>query len=199
VAEVGILVGILVDMGLVQVDQPTSVALSVVQQALKLLDEGLPPLRIGPAQEARPRSVLAFLQDSLRRCRAARIVSRQRERPKRSRTWATKRRRVQRGAGSAPATGGRAAVRCALRTTSPRSASIVAQRGTAAGAAESERVGTLGVVGGPPGHHGVCPPAGAHGHLRGAAVLGDVEQGERPFAGAGMGALRARWRKSSGV
>jgi hypothetical protein len=34
--------------------------------------------------------------------------------------------------------------------------------------------------------HRVGPPARAHGHLGGAAVLGDVEQGEGPLAGAGM-------------
>ena len=31
------------------------------------------------------------------------------------------------------------------------------------------------------------PPARAPGHLRGAAVLGDVEEGEGPLTGAGMG------------
>ena len=70
------------------------------------------------------------------------------------------------------------------------------KKGTAAaGAAERERVGTLGVVGVHPAQHGVGPPARVPGHLRGAAVLGDVEQGEGPLAGA----LRARCRKSSGV
>jgi len=32
----------------------------------------------------------------------------------------------------------------------------------------------------------VRPPARAPGHLRGAAVLGDVEQSQRPLAGAGV-------------
>jgi hypothetical protein len=31
------------------------------------------------------------------------------------------------------------------------------------------------------------PPARAPGHLRGAAVLGDVKQSQCPLAGAGMG------------
>src|SRR4051795_1493020 len=69
---------------------------------------------------ARPSNFLAFFQDSLRRCRAARIVSRQHTRPKRSRTQPTRRRNVQRGAGSAPARGGVAAVRWAVRIVSPR-------------------------------------------------------------------------------
>ena len=49
---------------------------------------------------ARPSSFLAFFHDSLRRCRTARIVSRQHLSPKRSRTQWTRRRKVQRGAGS---------------------------------------------------------------------------------------------------
>src|SRR5918912_768545 len=61
------------------------------------------------------------------------------------------------------------------------------KKGTApAGAAESECVGTLGIVGVHPARHGVGTPARAQGHLRGAAVLGDVEQGKRPLARAGM-------------
>ena len=61
------------------------------------------------------------------------------------------------------------------------------KKGTAApGATESERVGTLGVVGVHPAYHSVGPPARAHGHLRGAAMLSDVKQGERTFARAGM-------------
>jgi hypothetical protein len=63
----------------------------------------------------------------------------------------------------------------------------VGKKGTAAaGAAERERVRTLGIVGVHPAHHRVGPPARAPGHLGGAAVLSDVEEGERPLAGAGM-------------
>src|SRR4051795_3026633 len=51
---------------------------------------------------ARPSSFLAFVHDSLRRGRTTRIVSRQHSRPKRSRPQPTRRRNVQRGAGSAP-------------------------------------------------------------------------------------------------
>ena len=61
------------------------------------------------------------------------------------------------------------------------------KKGTAAArAAERERVGAALVIGVHPLHHRVSPPARAHGHLGGAAVLGDVKEGERPLAGAGM-------------
>ena len=61
------------------------------------------------------------------------------------------------------------------------------KKGTAAArAAERERVGAALVIGVHPIHHRVSPPARAHGHLGGAAVLGDVKEGERPLAGAGM-------------
>jgi hypothetical protein len=63
----------------------------------------------------------------------------------------------------------------------------VGKKGRAsAGAAERERVRTLGVIGVHPIHHGVSPPACAPGDLRGTAVLGDVEQSERPLSGAGV-------------
>jgi len=63
----------------------------------------------------------------------------------------------------------------------------VGKTGTAAaGAAERERVRTLGIVGVHPAQHSVSPAARAHGYLRGAAVLGDVEQSARALAGAGM-------------
>jgi hypothetical protein len=63
----------------------------------------------------------------------------------------------------------------------------VGKKGTAAaGAAERERVRTLGVVGMHPIHDRVSPPARAHRHLGGAAVLGDVEQSQRPLTGAGV-------------
>src|SRR3954468_4326427 len=74
-------------------------------------------------------STTACFHDSLRRCRAARIVSRQHLRPKRSRTQPTRRRKVQRGAGSAPSTGGAAALRWAEQTASRSAAAIFAQRG----------------------------------------------------------------------
>jgi len=50
-----------------------------------------------------------------------------------------------------------------------------------------------------PAHHGLGTPAGAQGDLRGADLLSDVEQGERPLAGAGMGgaerqATQVCWR-----
>ena len=61
------------------------------------------------------------------------------------------------------------------------------KKGTAAArAAERERVGAALVIGVHPIHHRVSPPACAHGHLGGAAVLGDVKQSQRPLAGAGV-------------
>jgi hypothetical protein len=44
-------VGILVDVGFVQVDQPMAVVLSTGQEILDLLDKGLAALRIGPAEQ----------------------------------------------------------------------------------------------------------------------------------------------------
>src|SRR4051812_4271565 len=175
---------------------------------------------------ARPSSFLAFFHDSLRRCRTARIVSRQHLSPKRSRTPWTRRRKGQRGGGSAPSRGGGAAGRWGAPTTPPRSASrcgqkkgggrpwggtggppcagrrrpprrvrlrAVGKKGTAAArAAERERVRALGIVGVHPLHHGVSPPARAHRHLGGAAVLGDVKQSQRPLTGAGVGGAQGQ-------
>ena len=67
------------------------------------------------------------------------------------------------------------------------------KKGTAsAGAAERERVRTLGIVGVHPIHHRVSSPARAPGHLAGAAVLGDVKQSQRPLAGAGVGCAQSQ-------
>src|SRR5215212_7475534 len=44
-------IGILVDVGLVEVDEPMSITLGTSQQILHLLDKGLPPLRIGSAEQ----------------------------------------------------------------------------------------------------------------------------------------------------
>ena len=57
------------------------------------------------------------------------MVSRQHRRPNRSRTKPTRRLRVQRGGGSAPARGGLAATCWAARTALPRAAAISGQRG----------------------------------------------------------------------
>ena len=63
----------------------------------------------------------------------------------------------------------------------------VGKKGTAAArAAERKRIRAALVIGVHPTHDGVSPPARAPGHLGGAAVLGDVKEGERPLAGAGM-------------
>jgi hypothetical protein len=81
------------------------------------------------AGSARPSSLRAFFLDSSSRCRAARMLSRHSRRAKRSRTKLTRRLSVQRGGGSAPATGGAAAACWAVRTASPRAASIRGQKG----------------------------------------------------------------------
>ena len=78
---------------------------------------------------------------------------------------------------------------CAGQRRLPRRVRLcgAGKKGTApAGAAERKRVGTLGVVGVNPAQHGVGSPTRAHGHLRGAAVLGDVKQSECPLARAGV-------------
>src|SRR5215213_5010257 len=128
--------GILMDVRFIEVDQQMPVVLGTRQQIPELLDEGLPPPRVGPAEQ-----LLGLLPRQPQAWRAARIVSRQRVRPNASSTQPTRRRRVQRGAGSAPATGAAAAACWAARTTSPRPASISAQRGAAAGAPVSQRLG----------------------------------------------------------
>ena len=84
---------------------------------------------------------------------------------------------------------------CAERCGSSRPVQLhgAGKKGTAtAGAAEGERVGTLGVVGVHPAQHSVRRPTRAPGHLAGAAVLGDVEEGERPLAGAGVGCAHSQ-------
>jgi hypothetical protein len=69
----------------------------------------------------------------------------------------------------------------------------VGKKGTApARAAERERVRALGIVGVHPIHHRVRPPARAPGDLRGAAVLRDVKQSQRPLAGAGVGRAQSQ-------
>jgi hypothetical protein len=39
------------DVGLVEIDQEMAIALSALQQALELCDKGLPPLRVGLAEQ----------------------------------------------------------------------------------------------------------------------------------------------------
>jgi len=69
----------------------------------------------------------------------------------------------------------------------------VGKKGTAAArAAERERVGAALVIGVHPIHHRVSPPARAHRHLGGAAVLGDVKQSQRPLTGAGVGCAQGQ-------
>src|SRR3954471_23397837 len=51
---------VLVDVGLIQIDQQMSVALGALQHALELLDERLSPLRVSPAEQ-----LLGFLPRQL--------------------------------------------------------------------------------------------------------------------------------------
>ncbi len=44
-------VGVLMDMGLIKIDQQVPVALGTGEQALEPFDKGLPPLRVGPAEQ----------------------------------------------------------------------------------------------------------------------------------------------------
>src|SRR3954465_2889796 len=116
-------VGILVNMGFVQVDQPMAVVLGTGEETLDLLDKGLAALRVGPAEQLfglLPRQPQA-LQGGADRLAAAG--------PAAPLAQPTRRRSVQRGGGSAPAMGGAAADRWAVRTVSPRAASIFGQRG----------------------------------------------------------------------
>ena len=78
---------------------------------------------------ARPSNFLAFFHDRSSRCRAARMVSRQHKRPNRACTKPTSRFSVQRGFGSAPATGGLAASCWAARTSAPSAAAMSGQKG----------------------------------------------------------------------
>ncbi len=78
---------------------------------------------------ARPSNFLAFFHDRPSRCRAARMVSRQHRRPNRACTKPTSRFSVQRGFGSAPATGGAAASCWAARISAPSAAAMSGQKG----------------------------------------------------------------------
>ena len=53
-------IGVLMNVRLVKIDQHMPVALSAGQQTRKLFDKGLPPLRIGPAEQ-----LLGFLPGEL--------------------------------------------------------------------------------------------------------------------------------------
>ncbi len=108
-------------------------------------------------------------------------------RPNASRTQPTRRRKVQRGAGSAPARGGAAAVRWAAPTTPPRPAATSGQRGAATGAPVGQRFRTAGVGEMQPLHHGLRVAARARRNACGAALLGDFVERQEALAGALMG------------
>jgi len=95
-------IGILVDVGFVQVDQEMVVVLGTGQHLLDLLDKGLPALRIGPAEQLLLPGQLQAMQGGADRLPAAGPAE-----PLAHPADQT----AQRGAGSAPATGGAAAER----------------------------------------------------------------------------------------
>src|SRR3954469_11132677 len=115
-------VGILVDVRFVQVDQEMAVALGTGEEILDLLDKGLPALRIGSAEQLfgllpRQSQTMKGGADGLAAAGLAEPLAHPADQT------------AQRGAGSAPATGGAAAERWAARTVSSRLASISGQRG----------------------------------------------------------------------
>src|SRR5512133_3336699 len=150
------------------------IALGALQHALELLDERLPPLRVGPAEQLLgllPRQ-LAAVQDRADRLAAA-------PQPKAladpmdeaaqgpARGWIS----PFEGWGGRRALGG---------------ADHLAEFGFALWAKKGRRPPVRRNVSaaGPPWlqactHHRVSPPARAHRHLGGAAVLGDVKQSQR--------------------
>jgi hypothetical protein len=119
-------IGILVDAGFVQLDQQMAVVLGACQQIANLLEIGLPALRVGPTEQ-----LSGLLSGKLQAMLggADGMVSRQQVRPNRLRTQPTRRRSAQRGGGSAPATstGGAASERWAVRTVSPRPATMASR------------------------------------------------------------------------
>src|SRR4051812_38243074 len=100
------------------------IALSAGQNILELLEERLSPLRIGPAQQLLgllPRQ-LAAVQGRADRLATAHEPEALAGPADQAAAPPTRRRNVQRGAGSAPSMGRVAAVRWAAQTTSPSSA-----------------------------------------------------------------------------
>src|SRR3954465_2115734 len=158
------------------------IALSAGQNILELLDERLSPLRIGSSQQ-----LLGFLPRQLEAVqgRADRLATAPQpealahpaneaaQRP--ARRWISANDGRHRGRALS---GADRLAQFSFRVRKKGAAS--------AGAAEGERVRTLGIVSMHPAQHGVRTPTRAPGHLAGAAVLGDVKEGERPLAGAGM-------------
>src|SRR4051812_26630246 len=113
-------IGILMDMGFVQVDQEMTVVLGSHQEILDLLDKSLPALRVGPAEQLfgllpRQSQTMQGGADRLPAAAPAEPLAHPADQT------------AQRGAGSAPATGGVAAERWAAWTVSPRPASISGQ------------------------------------------------------------------------
>src|ERR1051325_6221490 len=147
------------DVRLIQIDQQMLVALGAFQHAVEVLDERLSPLRIGPAEQLLgllPRQLAAVQgrPDRLAAAPQAEALADPADQTAQGPAWRwispfdgrsgwpalggaariTKRccdlrRKGQRGAGSAPSTGGAAALRWAAQTASRSAAAIFAQRG----------------------------------------------------------------------
>src|SRR3954465_2703740 len=83
-------IAILMDVCLVEKDHEMLVALGSREQVSNSLDERLSPLRVAPAQRLLGFLPRQLLPDSLKQCRAARIVSRQHLSPNRSRAQGTR-------------------------------------------------------------------------------------------------------------
>jgi hypothetical protein len=158
------------------------VVLGAVQHALELLDERLPPLRVGPAQQLLgflPRQLEAVQgrADRLATAEAAEALTHQQHQPLEgdARRWV----------GPFYGWRGRRALGGADGVTKSRR-NLCAKGGSAAGAAKPESIRTLGVIGVHPTHDGLGMASSARGHARGATALRDLVEGERALAGAGM-------------
>ena len=159
------------------------IALGAVQHALELLDERLPPLRIGPAEQLLgflPRQLAAVqgCADRLATAEAAEALT-HRQRPAAAGSSAAPGRPLL-GVGWRPYAG---------RRRPPHEAPLRSSRkgGSATGAAERERTRPLGVIGVHPTHDGLGMAPGARRHARGARALRDLVESKGPLTGAGMG------------
>src|SRR4051794_8586878 len=162
------------------------VALSPGQNILELLDERLPSLWVGPAEQ-----LLGFLPRQLAAVqgRADRLATA--HQPKALAHPADQAAQGPAGRGVGPFYGGGWPPSAGPRRP-PRRVRLraVGKKGTAAArAAVGDGLGTVGVVGMNPAHHGLGMASGARGQARGAPALRDLKQGERALAGAGVGCI----------
>ena len=134
---------------------------------------------------ALPSNFLAFCHDKFSRCRAIRIVSRQQRRANRVRINPARRRSVQRGFRSAPATGDKllGVARCGLRD---RGRGNLWAKGAAAAALIQQRRGAIIIVTVQPVHHRLRPPPGAFSHFSGTVALSNFMQSQKTLPTARM-------------